>query len=143
MTQVASNRNLIATGMANLPVPPRTTFGVLGVAILEKPPFTLAAKVMEPAAVPGKAVTFLVTATRVPEFKGEIALSFVGLAPGMTAAPAKIAADQKETKVEVKLTPAVKPGAVLVTVRGTAKHGASEFNVGATPVTVNVMAPKK
>ncbi len=49
VVHLVSVQNLLTAAMANLPVPPQTMYHTLGLAILEKPPFTLSAKFDAPA----------------------------------------------------------------------------------------------
>ncbi len=122
VVRLVSVQNLLTAAMANLPVPPRTMYHTVGMAILEKPPFTLSAKFDAPAVQPGKSITATVTAARQPGFTAEIAVTLVGLPPGAAATPAKIPVGQNEVKVTVNLKPNVKPGQALVTFQGSAKH---------------------
>jgi hypothetical protein len=126
VVHLVSVRNLLTTAMGNLPVPPRPMYHTLGMAILEKPPFTLAAKFDAPSVQPGKSITATVTAARQPGFSAEIAVALIGLPPGAAAMPAKIPAGMNEVKVTVNLKPNVKPGQALVTFQGSAKHGGQD-----------------
>jgi hypothetical protein len=131
-------RALLSTGLANLPVPPRTMFTQLAVAVTEKPPFSLTAKPDAPFVNPGKPLTLTVTVARDPGFTGEIALSATGLPPGAALAPAKVLAGQNSAKVTLNLQPNVKVGQTLVTFRGQASHGGRAYSVAAPPVAVVV-----
>ncbi len=136
VTRFASTRALLVTAMANLPVPPREQLTRVGLSVTEKPPYTLAAKADAPDAQPGKSLTVTVTLTRQPDFKGEVALALAAPVPGVTLVPAKIPADKNDAKVEFKVAPAAKLGALSITLQGAAKHGGRDWLQRAAPVTV-------
>jgi hypothetical protein len=127
VVELASVRNLMSVGMANLPVPPRAMHYALALAILEKPPFALAAKLDAPTVQPGKAITATIKATRQPGFTGEIVVTALGAPPGTAVAPAKIPGAQSEVKVTLTLKPNVKLGQSLITFQGAAKHNGRDF----------------
>ena len=136
-TRFASVRALTTAALGNLPVTPRPTWTELGVAITEKPPFTLTTK-GELHFVTGKPTTLTVTAARVPGFVGEIGLSAVGLPPGVTVPAAKIPANASEAKVTLTVAPTAKVGPLSVLIQGTAKHGGRDWLVKAAAVALTV-----
>jgi hypothetical protein len=134
VVRLASVRALVSAGMGNLAVPPRPMFTQLGLAITEKPPFTLAAKFDAPFVQPGKAIAATITATRQSAFTGEITVTFQGLPKNVKVVPVKVPAMQTSTKMTLNLPPRMKLGAVLVTFVGTAKHNGRDFVVRSAPV---------
>jgi hypothetical protein len=134
VVELASVRNLVAVGMANLPVPPRAMYHALGLAITEKPPFALAANFDAPAAQPGKPITATIKAMRQPGFAGEIVVTAIGAPPGVAVAPAKISGPQSEVKVTLTLQPNVKLGQSLITFQGATKYNGRDFAVKSAPV---------
>jgi hypothetical protein len=126
VVHLVSVQNLLTAAMANLPVPPRTMYHTVGMAILEKPPFTLSAKFDAPAVQAGKSITATVTAARQPGFTAEIVVTLTGLPPGAAATAAKIPVGKNEVKVTVNLKPNLKAGQVLVTFQGSGKHGGQD-----------------
>jgi hypothetical protein len=134
VVELVSARNLLSAGMANLPVPPRTMLHSLGLAITEKPPFALSAKLDAPTVQPGKAITATVKVTRQPGFMGEIAVTALGAPPGMAMAAAKITGAQSEVKVTLTLQPNVKVGQSLITFQGSAKHNGRDWVVKSAPL---------
>jgi hypothetical protein len=139
----ASVRALTTTALGNLPVTPRPMWTQLGLAITEKPPFALTTKA-DPVVAPGKATVLTVTAARVPGFVGEIALTAVGLPPGVTAAPVKIAANTNEAKVTLTIAPTAKVGPLSVVFQGAAKHAGRDWVVKAAAAALTVQpVPKK
>ena len=139
VTRAASTRALLATAMANLPVPPREQFTQVGIAVTVKPPFTLAAKPTAAVVPPGKPTILEVAVARVGDFKGEVALSLAApIPPGITLAPAKIAAGAASAKATLNIAPKAKLGAVMVTVQGKAKHAGQDWAVKAAPVAITL-----
>jgi hypothetical protein len=138
VVRLVSIRNLLTAAMGNLPVPPRTMYHAVGLAVLEKPPFTLAAKFDAPFAQPGKSITATVTVTRQPGFTAEIVVTATGLPPGAAATPAKIPPGMNEVKVTLNLQPNVKLAQTLVTFSGSAKHAGRDFVVPAAGVALVV-----
>jgi hypothetical protein len=134
VTQLASVRTAVSQGLANLPLPPPSTFTSIGLAVTEKPPFALAANFDAPSYMPGKPATLTVTVTRAPGFTAEIALSAAGLPPGVTAALKNIPANQNEVKVTLTLTPQAKVGQAALTIAGKAKHQGRDVAATASPV---------
>jgi hypothetical protein len=134
VTQLANGRAALSQSLANLPVPPRTLVDPLGLAVTEKPPFTLAAKFDSPSATPGKTATLTVTATRVPGFTEEVALTVAGLPANVTAAMKNIPAKQNEVKVTVTLAPAAAVGQSSLTITGKAKVQGREVVAQTSPV---------
>jgi hypothetical protein len=134
VTKLASVQAVVRRELANLPLPPPNTFTAIGLAVTERPPFTLAAKFDAPSYVPGKPATLTITADRAPAFTTEIALSAAGLPPGVTAMLKNIPANQKEIKVQVNLTPQAKIGNAAIAITGKAKHQGGD-------VTATTMVP--
>jgi len=122
VTKQASVRTVVSEGLANLPLPPPSTFHAIGLAVTEAPPFTLTAKLDAASYMPGKPATLTITATRTPGFTAEIALSAAGLPAGVTAMLKNIPANQNEIKVPLTLTPQAKVGQAAITITGKAKH---------------------
>jgi hypothetical protein len=131
---LASVRALVATAMGNLAIPPLPMTTQLGMAITEKPPFSLSAKMDAPMVQPGKPITATITVNRVPGFLSDIAVTVQGLPAGTTMAPAKIPAMQNMVQVKLDLKPNVKIGQTLLTFQGAAKHAGRDWAVRASPV---------
>jgi hypothetical protein len=133
-----STRPVVSATLGNLPVPPRTLLTQLGVAVTEKPPFRVEAKLDAPAAQPGTDATISVNVLRQPGFTGEVALTLLNPPPGVTAAAAKVPAMMNASKLTLKIAGNVKPGALSLVVQGTAKHEGQDFAVKAVPVQLTV-----
>jgi hypothetical protein len=136
VTRPASVRAFVSQGLANLPLPPPETFTSIGLAVTDRPPFTLAAKLDAPMYMPGKPATLTVTTTRAAGFTAEIALSAAGLPPGVTAALKNIPASQNEVQVPLTLTPQAKLGAAPITVSGKSTHQGRDVTAAAPPVSL-------
>lgn len=136
VVKLASVRTVVSQGLANLPLPPKNLLTSLGLAVTERPPFSLAAKFDAASYAPAKAATLTVTATRAPGFTAEIALSTSALPPGVTAMLKNIPANQSEIKLTLTLTPQAKVGNAAITVTGKAKHQDREAIAAAPPVTL-------
>ncbi len=138
VAQFASVRAAVSRDLANLPVPPREMFTRLAVAVRERPPFSLTAKLDSPTAEPGKPATFTISVVRVTGFNGEVALSAIGLPPGATLAPTKVLAGQNAAKATVNLPAKGKLAKFNLTFQGRAMHAGRDFAASAPPVAVVV-----
>jgi hypothetical protein len=131
VTQFASVRAPLSQSLANLPVPPRSLYQELALAVTEKPPFSLAVKV-DGTGTPGKPLPVTVTATRSAGFTAEIALTASGLPANVTAALKNVPAGQNESKGQLNLAGNAAAGSSTVTISGKAKHNNREFTVNTT-----------
>jgi hypothetical protein len=137
----ASSRAVISQALAGLPYPPRHLFHDVGVAITEKPPFTLAAKFDLAEALRGTAANVTITAARQPGFAEEIVISTGPLPANVAAALKNIAKGQNEVKITLTPAAAAALGQFPITFTGKAKVQAKEFAVNALPATLNVALP--
>jgi hypothetical protein len=140
VTKLASVRAIVSQGLSNLPLPPKNMLTSIGLAVTERPLFTLAAKLDAASYAPGKSTTLTMTiaATRVPGFTAEIALGTSALPPGVTAMLKNIPAGQNEIKVSLTLTPQAQAGQTAVTITGKAKHQGREFTASAPLLTLDI-----
>jgi hypothetical protein len=131
VTKLASARNLVTAGLANLAVPPRAMLTQLGLAVTEKPPFTLGLKFEGDSVAQGAAIEATISVTRQGDFKGEVAVAFQGLPPGVKAEPPMVKVPGDQTTIKVKLTtpPNIKPMPYSVVVVGTTKHNSRDWSV--------------
>jgi hypothetical protein len=140
VTACASVRGVVSQALGGLPFPPRNLFDLVGVAVIEKPPFTLTARLDRPEHLRGSPVPVTVTATREPGFTEEIALAPLGLPP--TVAPALKNLPPGQTEVTAQLNPAA--NAPLATfpfsITGKAKFQNKDYLIIAPPVNL-VLAP--
>ncbi len=132
--KIANVQAAIRQELGNLPHPPSNLLTAIGLAVTEKPPFALAAKFDAASYQPGKPATLIVSATRIPGFTAEIALSAAGLPPGVTAMLKNIPANQNEIKISLTLTPQTKVGQAAVTITGKGKHQGRDVTATGPPV---------
>jgi hypothetical protein len=136
VTKLANVRTIVSQSLANLPLPPKNLLTSISLAVTERPPFTLTAKLDAASYAPGKAATLTVTATRAPGFTAEITLSTSALPPGVTAMLKNIPANRSEIQLALTLTPQAKVGNTAITVIGKAKSQDREVTATAPPVTL-------
>jgi hypothetical protein len=134
VTEYASVRTAVSTSLAALPVPPRTTWRSIALAVTERAPFTLTAKFDEASGMPGKPVNLTVTVTRVAGFAGDITLAVGNLPPNVTTMPKPIPGAMNEVKLPVNLAANAAVGDYPIIVTGKAKHQMKDFTVTAAPV---------
>jgi hypothetical protein len=141
VVEYASVRTSVSVGLANLTYPPREMLTEVGVGVTEKPPFSLTAKLDLPEALRGVPATMTVTATRMPNFTEEIALTPVGLPPTVPAAVKPIAKGTNEIKIT--LTPAANAplGPVSVSFVGKTKFNGKDYSVTSLPASFPVTLP--
>jgi hypothetical protein len=135
----ASARTALVTSFANLASPPPQFENQIGLAVKERPAFTLKAQLSAAQAEPGQTVTLTVTASRAPNFTEEIALTLAGLPPTIKATPVNIAKGANEAKIPLVLAPGATAAAVPVTVTGKAKHQGADVTAAAAPVSLAVV----
>jgi len=140
VVQNVSVRTLVSQGLGTLTYPPRQLFHNIGLAVTEKPPFTLTVKLDEAQALPGKPAALTITATRAPGFVDEIALTAAGLPPNVAPALKNIPKDQTEVKVQLNLAANAPLGAFPISFTGKAKFQNKDFTVTSAPVSLVIAA---
>jgi hypothetical protein len=138
VTSYASVRPTLSKELAGLLVPPRPLYNSLGMAVTEKPPFTVAARLDAPPAEPGKPAPLTVTVSRAPGFTAEVALAAVGLPPNVAPALKNVPANAGEAKSQLNLAPNAAAGQFTFLVNGKAKHNGKDFTVNSAPVPLAV-----
>jgi hypothetical protein len=136
VVQLVSVRALASLGLAGLPVPPRPMYTRLGLAVKEKPPFTLLFKFDEEAATPGKPIGLTVTATRNAGFTDEIVLTATGLPANVKAALVNIPANRNEAKMTLSVDANAPLGQAMVTLTGKAKYKNQDVTISSAPVSL-------
>jgi hypothetical protein len=141
VVEYASVRGSVSAALAGLPYPPRQMLTEVGLAVTEKPPFSLTAKLDLPEVVRGLPATMTVTATRVPGFTEEIALTASGLPP--TVVPALKPIPKGMNEVKVTLTPAANAalGPVSVSFAGKTKFNGKDYSATSLPASFPVVLP--
>ncbi len=141
VTRTLSVRDAIVRDFAGLPVPPRSTYTQLGLAVTPKAPFALALRFDQPVTEPGKPVPLTVTTTRDPGFTAEIVLAATGLPPNVAPALKNIPANQNEVKAQLNTNPGTPVGQFPIVINGKAKHQNHDFSVNADPVPLVLEKP--
>jgi hypothetical protein len=131
----------LRTALAGLPFPPRQLPDTVAVAVTQKPPFALTAKVDAGEALRGAAATVTVTAVRDAGFVEEIALSPGALPPNVAAALKPVPKGANEVKVT--LTPAANAalGSFTFTLVGKSKHQTKDVSGTSAPAPLVVSLP--
>jgi hypothetical protein len=142
VVQYATIRNVVSQGLGNLSYPPRQMTTHLALAVTEKPPFFLAARVDESPATPGKPTSLTVTASRSSGFVEEIVLTPAGLPANVTPAAktTSIPRDQNEAKVTLNLAANAPVGTFPISFTGRAKFQNKDVTVTALPVSLVIAA---
>jgi hypothetical protein len=137
----ANVTSAVKAELAGLPFPPRPLLGDVAVAVTQKAPFTLTAKVDAGEALRGTAATVTVTAVRDAGFTEEIALTPGALPPNV--APALKPIPKGANEVKVALTPAanVPLGSLTFTLVGKAKYQGRDFASTSAPAPLVVSLP--
>jgi hypothetical protein len=137
----ASVAGVVKAELGNLTYPPQDLQDQLALAVTEKPPFRLAARLDLPEAARGLPATLTVTATRAPGFTEEIALSPGTLPANVTAALKPIPKGANEVKVQLTAAANAALGSFPISVVGKTKYNNKEFAVTSVPASVVVALP--
>jgi len=131
----------IKDNMAGLPFPPRDLLHPVALAVTEKPPFSLLAKIEMAEALRGSSVPVIITAQRAPNFAEEIEVTATGLPANVTLPVLKIAKGQNEARGQ--LTPAANAPVGQFPIRfiGKAKVSFKEFHVTSAPANLVLVLP--
>jgi hypothetical protein len=132
--QYASVRAIVSRELANLALPPAEMNHVVGIAIRDKPPFTLAVKFDAATNPPGKPATATVTLTRNPGFTAEVSLTAMGMPGGVALMPVKVPASQTTAQATFTLPPNAPMGTFNITFRGQTKHMDRDYTADAPAV---------
>jgi hypothetical protein len=137
----ANIQGVIRQELGGLPYPPQQLMEPVGVAVTEKAPFLLTAKLDSPEVARGLPASVTLTATRVAGFAEEIVVAALGLRPNMAPALKNIPKSQNEVKIQ--LTPAADfpLGEHVVGFTGKVKFQNKDFTLTAGPVNLQVTMP--
>jgi hypothetical protein len=141
VTRYASVRKLVALSMAGLRYPPRHLFNQVGVAVTEKPPFTLTAKFDHAEAARGVPATVTISATRARGFVEEIALSASPLPPNVVPGLKSIPRNQSEVKIQLTSKANARLGPFAVSFTGKARYQNREIVATSVPTTLTLVLP--
>jgi hypothetical protein len=133
--------SVVSQKLAGLAYPPGQLLSQVGVAVTEKPPFTLTARLDYPEGTRGQPVPVTILATRAAGFVDEIALTAAGLSPTLAPALKNIPSGQNEVKVVLQPAANAPAGPFIFSFTGKAKFQNQEWNVTAPSVSLVLVTP--
>jgi hypothetical protein len=133
--------NLVSPELGGLTYPPPQLLSQIGVAVLEKPPFTLAARFDLSEGTRGSPVDVTITATRAAGFADDIALSAAELPPNIAPALKNIAKGQHEVRVQLNPAANAALGTFPISFTGKAKFQNKDFSFSAQPIPLVLVLP--
>jgi hypothetical protein len=141
VTEFANQRAVVSQSLGGLPFPPRFLQHPIALAVTEKAPFTLTAKIEKPEILRGVAANVTITATRAAEFTEEIAITAGGVPANVAPALKNIPKGQNE--VQIQLTPAANAaiGSFPITFTGKTKFKNKDFTASASATNLAVVLP--
>jgi len=119
----------VKESLAGLAFPPRDLLHQVGLAVTEKPPFSLLARFDPTESIRGLPVSVIITAQRAPGFGEEIVLSPQGLPANVTLPALKIDKDKSEAKGQLTAAANAPVGKFGISLQGKAKVQFKEFSV--------------
>jgi hypothetical protein len=132
---------VIKDQMAGLAFPPRDLLHPVALAVTEKPPFSLVAKIEMAEALRGSPVPVVITAQRAPGFAEEIEVTASGLPASVTLPALKIAKAQNEAKGQMTSAANAPVGQFAIRFAGKAKVSFKEFHVTSAPANLVLVLP--
>jgi hypothetical protein len=143
----ASQRAVISQSLAGLPYPPPQLFSKVAIAVTEKAPFALAARLNLSEGARGSPVPVTISAVRAAGFVEEIALTATGLPPNVATSVNSIPKGQNEVRLELRPTTSPPPAANVglgqfsIVFTGKAKYGSRDVSVTAEPINLSMTLP--
>ena len=131
----------VKAGLGGLPFPPREMLSNIGVAVTDKPLFSLAVKMTSPDVIRGVAANVTVTATRTTGFAEEIQLAPVTIPPNVAIAVKPIPKGANEVQFPVTAAANAAFGPLPLSFRGTAKAGGKDYAYYSSVTPANVVLP--
>jgi hypothetical protein len=142
VVQNVNLKALISQNLAGLAYPPQSLFSHVGVAVTQKPPFTLAAHFDRAEGIRGQPIPLTIRATRVPGFTGEISLSAVGLpSKSISAAIKNIPSGHGEVKGQLNAAVNAGLGSFPVGFTGKTNFQGRDFSVTTQPILLVLVPP--
>ncbi|MBI3468089.1 MAG: PPC domain-containing protein, partial [Planctomycetes bacterium] len=139
--EYADASEILVTGLNNLVWPPQNLTKVLGLAVTEKPFFTLEAKLDAAALGRGTALPITVAAKRADDFKEPITLAIQGLPPNIDLGNAPIDKEKNESKLTLTAKNNAPLGIHSIVVTGTGKRGDQQITVVAAAINLDLRMP--
>jgi hypothetical protein len=141
VTETATVTDVVKAGLGNLPFPPREMLSSIGVAVTDKPVFSLAVKLANPDVIRAVPANVTVTATRSAGFAEEIQLTALGLPANVTAAVKPIPKGANEIQFPLTAAANAAVGPISLTFRGQAKSGGKDFAYDSAPAKAAISLP--
>jgi len=141
VSKPATVTDVVKAGLHGLPFPPREMLTQVGVAVTDKPAFSLAVKPAGADVVRGVATNITVAATRAAGFADEIQLAPVAPTPNVTVAVKPIPKGANEVQFPATAAANAGIGPHPIAFRGTAKVGGKDVAYYSSTATVNVVLP--
>jgi hypothetical protein len=132
----ANLQPVISQNLAGLAFPPPNLLNDVAIAVLDKPPFTLAATADPIEGKRGGALAVTLRADRAAGFQDEITLAPDGLPANVSAAAKNFGKGQKETQVQLTAPANAPAGRFVISFTGKAKYKNREIAVTARPVSL-------
>ena len=132
----ASRRAVLSQELSGLPYPPLTVNTLIGIGVIQRPPFALAVKMDPPDGVPGTKANITITATRDKDFTQDITiLPPVNLPPNVPVPkiPA-IAKGKNDVSFPLDLNPKAPMGDYALLFSGKSKLKEGEVTATALPL---------
>jgi len=139
--RLATVSDVVKTGFNGLTFPPREMLTSFGVAVTDKPLFSLAMKIDQAEILRGAAANVTVTATRAAGFAEEIQLAPVTLPANVAIAVKPIPKGANEVVFPVTPAVAAAYGPIPISFRGTAKVAMKDFAYYSSAGTLSVVLP--
>lgn len=141
IVRLVSIGDVVKASLNNLTFPPRDMLTSFGVAVTDKPLFSLTVKPATADILRGVAANVTVTATRSAGFAEEIQLSPLVMPPNVTIAIKPIPKGANEVVFPITPAAAAVIGPLPITIRGTAKVAAKDYAYYSSPATLNISLP--
>jgi hypothetical protein len=140
VSQLVNVRPVVSQQLGNLPFPPRHLYSEIAIAVRQRAPFTLTARLDQDGVVPGLPANLTLSVERDEGFDEDIVLlALTGLPPTVPAPKVPpIPKGQKAIKVKLDINAKVPVGKYFIGVSGKANQSGREFIVAALPAEVDV-----
>jgi hypothetical protein len=142
VVQIVNLKSLVSQNLAGLAYPPQSLFSRIGVAVTQKPPFTLSAHFDRAEGIRGQPMALTIRATRVTGFTDEIALSAANLPSKSISATLKnIPMGRIDVKAQLQAAANAALGSFPVSFTGNSKFQGRDFAVTTQPIPLVLVMP--
>ena len=142
VVQNVNLKSLVSQNLAGLAYPPQSLFSRIGVAVTQKPPFTLSAHFDRAEGIRGQPIALTIGATRVTGFTDEIALSAANLpSKSLSAALKNIPRGRIDVKVQLHAAANAALGSFPVSFTGKSKFQGRDVAVTTSPILLVLVMP--